>query len=233
MFPEMTSREASLTEPQPYARPAAASGMAFVVLMFGALFAPGPPPRASDSAMSIADGLADHRGVILVATWFAGLGLLAGIWFFATVAGWLASGASPQQRASAQAAAGSGVVGVVLAVVGLLLFYGATFEVAGGGQLGVVRGLTDAGNATIEMSKFGICGFIAGTSLIGRANGRLSRRFAGAGLFSASAGLLSTIAIFSEASFTQFGGGLDLVGAAPAILWLVALSLSMTRRARS
>ena len=212
-----------------YNRAAGASGIAFAVLMFGALFAPGPPPRAGDSAASIASGLADDRGVILVATWAAGFGLVAAIWFFAGVAGWLGRGAQHAERSLAGGAAAAGVIGVLLVIVGLLLFYGATYAVAGKHELPVVRGLTDAGNATIEMGKFGIAASLAATCLIGVRTGRLGGGLARAGLISAAAAVLSTVALFAEGSFTEFGGPLDLMGAAPAILWLLALSVLLLR----
>jgi hypothetical protein len=213
-------------------RAAGASGLAFVVLMFGALFAPGPPPRASDSAASIAAGLGGDRGVILIGTWVAGLSLIAAVWFFAGVAGWLGSGAggpTAPERTLANGAAGAGIAGVLLVIVGLLLFYGATYEVAGGHELAVVRGLTDAGNATIETGKFGLAAFVAAASLIGARGGQVGRWLARLGLISAATALVSTIALFAEGSFTEFGGPLDLLGGAPTIVWLLALSMLMLR----
>src|SRR4051794_41926437 len=103
-------RGASTTE-RPYSRAAGASGLAFVVAMSAALFAPGQPPRASDSAASIASGLADDRGVILVATWAGGVGLIAAIWFFYGVAAWLAGAARAAQRPPSAGAAAAGGAG--------------------------------------------------------------------------------------------------------------------------
>src|SRR4051812_41228424 len=151
----------------PYSRPAAASGIVFVLLLFGALFAPGPPPRASDSAASIAHALGDDRGVILGGMWVAGIALIFALWFFSVVGTWLASAGGDAERALAWASAAGGVAAVLLVLVGLLLFYGAAYQVAGANELAVVRGLTDAGNASIELSKFGIALFIAATSLLG------------------------------------------------------------------
>jgi hypothetical protein len=228
MSAEVKAQGAPMHE-RTYSRAAGASGLVFVVAMFGALFAPGQPPRASDSAASIASGLADDRGVILVATWVGGFGLIAAIWFFCGVAGWLGDGSRPGERSVVNAGAAAGIAGVLLTLVGLLLFYGASYEVAGAHQLGVVRGLTDAGNATIEMGKFGIAAFIAGTCAIGLRSGRLGRGLARAGQISAAVALASSIALFAEGSFTEFGGTLDLIGGVPAIVWLVALSARMLR----
>jgi hypothetical protein len=214
-----------------YSRAAGASGLAFVAAMSAALFAPGQPPRASDSSASIASGLADDRGVILFATWVAGVGLIAAIWFFYGAAAWLGDASRPAERTLAGGAAAAGVAGVLLTLVGLLLFYGAAYEVAGAHQLAVVRGLTDAGNATIEMGKFGIAAFIAGTCVIGMRAARIGRGLARAGLISAAVAVASSIALFAEGSFTEFGGTLDLLGGVPAILWLVAISVRMLRGA--
>lgn len=218
---------------QPYSRAAAASGIVFVLLMLGALFAPGPPPKASDSAASIARSLSDDRGVILVGMWIAGAALVFALWFLSAVAEWLRQAGRDADRPLASAAAAGGAVGVVLVLVGMLFFYGATFEVAGAKQLAVVRGLTDAGNASVEMSKFGIALFVAGASLVGLRGALVPRGLGVAGLGSGALGLASSIPLFAEGSFTQFGGGLDLLGGAPVIVWILCLSAWMTRRARA
>src|SRR4051794_41543319 len=110
-------RGASTTE-RPYSRAAGASGLAFVVAMSAALFAPGQPPRASDAAASIASGLADDRGVIMFATWVAGVGLIAAIWFFYGAAAWLGGAARPARRPLAGGAAAAGGAGGLLTPAG-------------------------------------------------------------------------------------------------------------------
>jgi hypothetical protein len=216
-----------------YSRIAAASGAAFVILISVALLGPGPPPRASDPAGKIAAALADGRGVILVLTWLGALGLVAGSWFFGTVETWLGEQGSPRDRALARAGALGGNSAAVLILVGLLFFYGATFEVAGQGQVALVRALTDAGNAAIDMSKFGIVSFISAVSLVGLRRALLPPPLAWFGLGASLVALISTAAIFSEGRLTEFGGALDVVGAAPATVWILALSCWMVRRAGS
>jgi hypothetical protein len=41
--------------------------------------------------------------------------------------------------------------------------------------------------------------------------------------------LASAIPLFAEGSFTQFGGGLDVIGGVPGVIWIFALSLMMIR----
>ena len=214
----------------PYTRAAAGSGVLFAVLFNGALFLPGAPPKASDSAGEIARTLVGDRDAIQAGMILAGLGLICGLWFVCSVAAWL--GEDGRHRALVQAGATGAVVAMVLGIVGTGLFYGAAFSVAASGDLGVVRGLTDAGNATIEMSKFGLALFALAVAAAARGAGLLPRWFTAAGLVVAGLALISTAPLFAEGSFTQFGGGLDLFGAAPLVVWVIVLSVLMTRRAR-
>jgi hypothetical protein len=117
-------------------------------------------------------------------------------------------------------------VGIGAQLVGMLLFYGATYKIAGQHQYALVRGLTDAGNAGIEMSKFGFAALIAGICMAARR--LLPAMLFATGLLAAGVVVSSAIPLFSDGSFTQFGGGLDIVGIVPAIMWIAALSLLLS-----
>jgi len=216
-------------------RAAAISGLIFVGLDAAALFLPGAPPKASDSARHIAATLATHRWQVLVGMYLAGLALIALLLFLGAVRTWLArAGADEGVRT---AAFGGAIVGITAQLVGMLLFYGAAFKVAGQHQDALVRGLTDAGNASVEIGKFGFAAFIAGVCLASRGvvgAGRpalLGRWLYGAGLGSAVVLVVSAMPLFSEGQFTQFGGGLDLVGSVPGIVWIALLSVLLSRPA--
>jgi hypothetical protein len=204
---------------------AAVSGLAFVVLDAVALFLPGSPPKSSDSASHIADTLARHRPQVLAGMYVAGLTVVALLFFLGSVRCWLA-----RERADAGltiVAIGGATIGIGAQLVGMLLFYGAAFKVAGQHEHAIVRALTDGGNAGIEISKFGFAAFIAGVCLGGRQ--ALPVVVFRAGLVAAAALTVSAVSLFSEAQLTQFGGGLDLVGTAPAIVWIVVLSVLIGR----
>jgi hypothetical protein len=207
---------------------AAISGLAFVGFDAVALFLPGSPPKASDSAGQIADTLASHRSEVLAAMYVAGLTVIALLLFVGSVRSWLARQSADDGLTVA--AIGGAIVGIGAQVVGMLLFYGAAFKVAGQHQNALVRALTDGGNAGIEISKFGFAAFIAGVCLAGRQ--ALPVVVFRGGLVSAVALTLSAVSLFSEGQLTQFGGGLDLLGTAPAIVWIAALSVLLGRRAR-
>lgn len=215
----------------PPTRLSAASGALFIVFFNLALFDLGAPPKASDTAAEIASLLIHARGRILHGMYLAGLALMLGIWFFATVRKWLEQTTGSHDTQIAGAAFGGGLFAIGLGLLGMLLYYGATYRVAGQGDgaLPVVRALTDAGNASIELTKFPLAVFILCVSLAGYRANLLPRWFTRTGGASAVVLLASAIPLFAEGSFTQFGGGLDVIGGVPGVIWIFALSLMMIR----
>lgn len=202
------------------------SGLAFVVLDVVALFLPGPPPKASDAAGEIASRLSSHRLELMAGTYVSGFALVALVLFLGALRSW-------RDRTSSDpglvvAACAGAVLGLATQIGGLLMFYGATFKVAGQHQDALVRALTDGGNAAVELSKFGFAAFIAGLCLAARPE--LGRRFITLGWVAAGLLVASAIPLVSATAVTQFGGGLDVVGAAPGIAWIAVLSVLMFRR---
>ncbi len=221
-----------MTSP-PYTRLAAASGALFIVIFSAALFDLGAPPKASDTNSQVASILIHAHSRILHGMYLAGLAIMLGIWFFAAVQRWLAQATHGQRTQLANTALAAGLFATALGVLGMLLFYGATYKVAGQGGLSAVRALTDAGNASIELLKFPLATFILAVSLAAHRTQLLPRRLVQAGTASALVLVASAIPLFAHGSFTQFGGGLDVIGAAPGIIWIFTLSVMMARDVRS
>ncbi len=199
------------------------SGAIFAALIGLALFLPGAPPKARDSAGAIAATLADKRPELLAGTYVAGVALLAWLVFLGVAREWLAY--TPARATTAVAA---GVFGVALQLLGLLLFYGATFKVAGEHQDALVRGLTDAGNAAIEMSKFAFAAFIA--AVCHARDPRLPAWLVRFGGVAAATLVLSAVPLVTDARVLQFGGVVDLAGALPGFIWILAFSVVLVRR---
>jgi hypothetical protein len=218
-----------MTKGQP-GRIAGASGALFVVLLGLALFLPGAPPKANDPTGEIAATLVDKRTEILVGMYIAGLALIALVYFASTVRSWLASSGGDRSEVLATVAFAGALSGVLLAIVGMVLFYGAAYKVAGEGELAIVRALTDAGNAAIEMTKFAFAVFIGAVSIAARNQRLLPDWLTVTGPAMAVILLATAIPLIAEGSFTQFGGGLDLLGAAPAFAWILVLSIVMVRQ---
>jgi hypothetical protein len=215
-----------------YTRLSALSGVLFVLAFNLALFDLGAPPKASDSSQQVASILIRSHGRILHGMYLAGVAIMLGIWFFATVRSWLLCALEDSPDSLADAALASGLFAIALGILGMLLFYGATYKVAGQGGLSAVRALTDAGNASIELTKFPLAVFILAVSLTASRGELLPRHFVQAGAACALVLPASAIPLFAHGSFTQFGGGLDVLGALPGVIWILTLSLIMTKRAQ-
>jgi hypothetical protein len=148
-----------MTSP-PYTRLSAASGAGFILAFSAALFDLGAPPKASDTNAKIASILIHAHSRILHGMYLAGLAIMLGIWFFATIQRWLAQATDGRESQLANTAFAAGLFATALGVLGMLLFYGATYKVVGQGGLSAVRALTDAGNASVELLKFPLATFI-------------------------------------------------------------------------
>jgi hypothetical protein len=223
------TRKGGMSRPS-YTRLSALSGALFIVAFNLALFDLGAPPKASDSSAQVASILVGAHGRILGGMYLAGLALMLGICFFATVRSWLIRASDSAEAPLADTAFAGGLFAIALGLLGMLLYYGATYKVAGDSGpsgLSVVRALTDGGNAAIELTKFPLATFIIAVSLAASRTGPLPRWFVRVGTACAAVLLASAIPLFSHGSFTQFGGGLDVIGGAPAVLWIFTLSLIM------
>ncbi len=215
---------------QSSARLGAGSGALFIAVFNLALFDLGAPPKASDSSRQVASILIHRHSRILHGMYLAGLAIMLAICFFTTVQRWLAQATAGHETQLANTALAAGLFATGLGVLGMLLFYGATYKVAGQGGLSAVRALTDAGNAAIELTKFPLATFILAVSLTADRAALLPRWFTRAGAACALVLLGSAIPLFAHGSFTQSGGGLDVVGALPGVIWILALSLMMVKR---
>ncbi|MGA2163729.1 MAG: hypothetical protein ABSH36_04595 [Solirubrobacteraceae bacterium] len=196
-----------------------------------ALFDLGAPPKASDTSAEVASILIRSHGRILGGMYLAGLAVMLGIWFFSTLQAWLAQATGGRDAQHANAAFAGGLFAIGLGVLGMLLYYGAAYRVAGQGGLSAVRALTDAGNAAIELTKFPLAVLILAVSSTARRAELLPRWLTQAGAASALVLLLSAIPLFAHGSFTQFGGGLDVIGGVPGVIWIIALSVMMVKQA--
>jgi hypothetical protein len=211
------------------ARLSAASGAIFVVVVSVALFLPGKPPHASDSAAQIASAVAGHRSAFLVGTYLSGVALVFGAWFFVAVRAWLAETLPGRDEPYAGVALAGGFFALVLMLLGFVLFYGVAFEVAPAGDLAVVRGLADAGNSSFELAKFGLAMFVVSTSLATRRDAILPGWFTLAGLSAGPIAIVGAIALFATGSATEVGSTFDALTAIPAGLWIFLLSVRMAR----
>src|SRR4051794_26048604 len=201
------------------------SGALGLALIFIALFLPGPPPKTDDTTQQLTRALVDQRGALVYGVLLAGFGVMAMLWFVGLLADAL------RQSPSSWIAALGGIAGTTLLFIGMLLFAGTAFTAARLGDAPLVRSVVDTGNMVIEASKFGFAVLIAATCAANPDRQLVSPRMARVGLAVAAVLVLSTIPPFIvRHGIGQFGGGVDVVGGIPGFVWIIALSVVMSRR---
>src|SRR5947209_4997615 len=109
------------------------SGAVGFALLFSALFLPGPPPKADDSALALSANLVDHRDALVKGILVAGLALMALLWFFGILGDAIRRNDEGGPSLSLVAVLG-GLIGIALMFVGMLLFSGAAFKAANMGD---------------------------------------------------------------------------------------------------
>jgi hypothetical protein len=140
--------------------------------------------------------------------------------------------AAGSPRSFAIAAVAGGLMGIVLMFVGMLVFSGVAFRATTMGDDALVRSVVDTGNMLIECGKYGFAVLILATCAAPGATSFLTRRMKTLGLVAAVILILSTAPPFlTDHGIGQFGGGIDLVGGVPGFVWIIAVSVAMTRRA--
>src|SRR5436190_1140496 len=99
------------------------SGALGLLLIFIALFLPGPPPKTDDTTQQLTRALVDHRSALVYGVLLAGFGVMAMLWFVGVL------GDALRHSPSSLTAIVGGVVGATLLFIGMLLFAGAAFTV--------------------------------------------------------------------------------------------------------
>ena len=206
------------------------SGAVGLAIVFLALFLPGPPPKTEDTAAVLTATLIDQRPALVRGMLLAGVGLMLLLWFFGVLGARLAN-AEGRVSAAVITAVSGGLIGVAFMFIGMLLFSGAAFRAASMGDDALVRSVVDTGNMVIETSKYGFGVLIVFTCAAAGASSFLTRRMMYAGVVSAVVLVVSTVPPFIvDRGFGQFGGGIDVVGGVPGFVWILAVSVVMTRR---
>jgi hypothetical protein len=190
-------------------------------------------PVASDSPSEMAAKLADGRFWSLLALFGAGLWAMLGLWFLTTLCTWLRLTVPNGGEELGTLALVAGSLGVGLALIGMSLFYGATYDLAEQGGSSALLGLVDAANAVMMLTKFPGALLVISVSIAASRSSHFPRWFANLGFLSVAVVIASAIGLFTTDSFTQFGGPLDFYGTLPAALWGVLLMGLLYRGRRS
>ncbi|HEY4779307.1 MAG TPA: hypothetical protein VIH47_06925 [Solirubrobacterales bacterium] len=210
----------------------AAMGAVGIVLVLGALFLPGSPPKTSDSVRHLTTVFVDKRRLFLVDTYLAALGALAFLWFLAPLYEFLAR--RGRNQGVATVAALGGAMAMLLVLVGVAITTGLVINATGMHDPAVVRAFADTTNVLIELSKFGLAALILATVAVAAQAGLLPRPMRAVGLAASALLIFSALPpLLFDSGILQFGGGVEVLAAAPAALWLVWLSLVIARSSPS
>ncbi len=198
------------------------AGIAASVL-FAASVATLVGPTAGDSAAQVADELSNGRDLLLAAVLGSGIWAALGLWFLSALGEWLRRALPDAGRELGSLAASAGALAIGLALVGISLFYGATYALADGGGSEALLGLVHAANAAMMLTKFAAAALIAAASVAISRSAVVGGWFAALGYVSVAALIASTVGLVTTDSFTEFGGPLDFYSVLPAAAWGVAL----------
>ena len=205
---------------------AAATGIAFVVLLAIGIVIAGLPPDPEAGAAEIRRYFADKGGAIEFQSFVLGLAGILFIWFAGTLRAVLASAEGESRRLSLISFAGAiGTLSTLVPTVAVNL------TLASGGVSGAVgQALYRYASWYGVLAVFSIAVFTGAASLSAGRTGVLPQWFAWAGLAVAGLHLLQGLDLFLDADFLQpngFLGYLNLIGLS---LWILAGSVLLLQR---
>jgi hypothetical protein len=202
-------------------RLAALGGVLFVVFFVVGVLLPGSPPTVDDSSETVVSYFADNRGPVLVGTLLIGLGVLAMIWFVASLV-------EAMRRADESRLATAALIGFVLAfatgTVAALIRASLAYSVAGIIEPDEVRALF---HATLVIDAMGTLMFAAFAAAVGGAAFRTDVLPSAWGWAS---GALAILAILTATAWSRDGfwsptGGLVWIGQIAFVVYVVVTSV--------
>ena len=210
----------------------AAMGALGILLILGALFLPGQPPKTSDSIHRLTVAFVSKRRLFLVDTYIAALGALAFLWFLSPLYDFLAL--RGRNRGLATVAVLGGAMAMLLILVGVAITSGLVLNAARMNDPAVVRAFADTTNVLIELSKFGLAALILATVAATADQGSLAGHGRTLGLFVSVLLIASALPpLLADSGIFQFGGGVEVLAAVPAMLWMLWLSVAIATSSRS
>jgi hypothetical protein len=204
-------------------------GVVFVVLGLVAVFLPGTPPKA-DEVSKIATYFTDKRGSILAANYLTCLAFV----FFLGFVGALRTHFRVADRTGIQpgsAMLAGGVAATSMVIAGTAVLNGAVFQVASAGDANLNHALYDVSNDLFFASGFGFAVFFAGAAVAVRMTGALLSAMVPAALVVALLNLVGGVGFFAKSGFFAIGGAFGFIVPLASLLWILAASILMLRRA--
>ena len=205
------------------------AGIAFLILGTVSLFLPGTPPKANEVA-KITPYLVDKRGSILASDFLLGLAFMFFLLFLGALRTHLGGSDRDGVRPGTAAVAG-GVAASVLVLAGTAVTNGATFQVAGAGDIPLNHALYDVANDLFFLSGFGFAAFFIGAGLAGASTGALPGALASTAYAVALLNILGAIGLFAKSGFFAIGGAFGYIAPLASLLWILAVCIMLLRPA--
>ena len=203
---------------------AAATGVAFVVLLLASAFVVPAPPKIDAPIAKIGAFFAKHHSGLVLAGWLGVLAVLFGLWFIGTVAHWVRRQHQPRL---ATIAFGGGVTATGMALAGGLLSTSLAYLVTAPDDVGpaVARAMFDTSTVAYTFLWIPIAVFVAAVSMAGMRSKAMPGWLWGSGAVYAVIAVITSAGLFAHSGGFAPGGTIQLVVFLLFAVWTLALSL--------
>ena len=206
---------------------AAASGIAFVVVILISFLLPGEaPPQFDDSIQEIQSFYVDNGDALQAAAFLTGLAAFFFLWFLGRLRSAMARAEGEAGRLSS-VAFGAGILVLALALGSTAVGDVLAVRVAQIGDPAVTRALFELQNLTIAFSSFAFAALVAAASVVAVRTGLLPPWLAVAGELLTLGWLVVGIGVFVEQGAFSSTGAFGLIVFLVWLVWVVAVSVSL------
>ncbi len=219
---EATAASSPPADDQRWARPAAAAGIAFVVLNVAGTFAPGAPPAADASSVKIATYFRDHAGGIKLQLFLGCIGIAALVWWFGAVWRIMCRAENERPRLAIVASVSLGI-GLTLAMMSSTFTSAAAFRIEGADVTALLYSLS---LVAVAAANFGIGTFLVATCLL-MYRTQVAPRWTS--YLGGTAGLAFYVGGIGTATDSSTINALGVVAFLIWCVWIIAVSVRMWR----
>ena len=204
-------------------------GIAFVVLGVIAIFLPGTPPKA-DEVSKIAGYFTGQRGSILASNYLTCLAFGLFLLFVGALRSYFGAADQTGVRPGSTMLGGA-VLAVSMIFAGTAVLNGAVFQVASAGDANLNHALYDIANDLFLATGFGFAVMFVDAAASIRMTAALPGAMAPTALVVAVLNVISGVGFFATSGFFAIGGAFTFIAPIASLIWILAASIVMIRRA--
>ncbi len=204
-------------------------GIGFVVLGVIAIFLPGAPPKATEVS-KIAGYFIDKRGSILASNFLTCLAFALFLLFVGALRSYF-GGTDHTGVRPGSTMLGGAVLAVSMIFAGTAVLNGAVFQVASAGDANLNHALYDIANDLFLATGFGFAVMFVDAAVSVRMTAALPGAMAPTALVVALLNVVSGVGFFANSGFFAIGGTFTFIAPVASLIWILAASIVMIRRA--